>query len=58
MGVTDVVSGFLYNVGSKAGKLLEKQRKDIESTVKKDLKVIDAILRSVNSRLSSPGSSS
>lgn len=55
--VADDFSGFLYNLGTEATKLVVKQRKDIDSTVR-DLEDIDAFLSSSDSKLSRSGPSS
>lgn len=56
--VTDDLSVFLYSFGTDVKKLVEKRRKEIETTVKADLEAIEAFLSSLNSKLSRPGSSS
>lgn len=55
--IRDGFSGFPYNFGTEAKKLVEKQRKVIETTLKTDLEANDAVLRSVKSKLNRLGSS-
>lgn len=56
--VTDGFDGFLYNIDRAIQKLVGKQRKDIQTTLKVDLQGSDAILRGVDCKLSRPGPSS
>lgn len=51
--ITNRLSKFPYNLPMEVKTLVEKQRKDIATTVKADLVVIDALSRSINSKLSS-----
>lgn len=55
---TDGFSRFLYNLGREAKTSVEKQQKDIETTVKTVVEATDAFLRSVDSKrsASSPAS--
>lgn len=55
--VADGSSGFLYSFAREVKKLVKKQRKDIETTVKTDIEAVDAFLRSVGNKLSWPGPS-
>lgn len=56
--VTDGFSGFVRSLGTEIIKLVQKQCKDIQTTVKADHAAIYAFLGSVNSKLSQPGCSS
>lgn len=42
--VPDRFSGFLYSLSMEVKRLVKKQRRDIETTVNKDLETFDAFL--------------
>lgn len=56
--VADGISAFLYNLGTDSRKLVERQRKTIETTMKADPEAIEEALRIVDSKFSRCGPSS
>lgn len=53
----DVLGGALYNLGEEAQNLVDKQRKDIEKTVKTDVEGSAAFSRIVCDKINRPGPS-
>lgn len=53
-----VSRGFLYSLSTAVKKLLSKQCKDNEPSVKADIGIIDALLQSFDSKLCRTGPSS
>lgn len=56
--LTEVISELQYSLRTEARKLVEKQFKNIETTVERDIKDFDAFFPSIDSRLGLPGLSS
>lgn len=55
--VTDGFSGSLYIVNGEVKRLVEKQCKNIETTMKRDLEFINAFMRTANFKLDRRGQS-
>lgn len=55
--MTDGFRSFLFSLGSEVRTFVEKQREDIESTVKKVFETIDTFSRSLDSKLTRTGPS-
>lgn len=53
--VTDAFKLFVYSLSTNVRKLVEKQRKEVETTVRKELEAIDDLPRDIDIHLVSLG---